>query len=310
MATFKVTQARSQRMSFSGSDDQLKITWHADYFVDVTLSPGENISQIVAYDVLNADGVPVVNRSVYEVDNKIIPFVLCRSKSCRPHQDSYTRWIVEAQFESSIDQDEATNNAIAKPNSLTDITPRVVPILGETQKVLYQDKSDPPQDCARTPTGNWWNDPIIERIPTLTLQITQYESYLSYENLLERKFKVNASSYRSQPPYDWLIEDLSPTEVIVPLASGNVRAVQVTYTVVHSPHLYGWKTDRALIDTMFLETGGDKSTAKSFQNKEPGARSVGFITVTGAKRGDQSGSPEYIQYEAYDRIEFDDFLQA
>lgn len=312
MATFSVTQARNQRMSFSGSDDQLKITWHADYFVDVTLGVGESISQINAYDILTASGVPVVNRTVYEVDNKFIPFVLCRSKTCRPHENLYTRWIVEAEFESSVraNSGEGENQPIAKPAGLTDITPRVVPILGETQKVLYEDKSDTPLDCARSPTGNWWSEPIIERIPTLALQITQYESYLSYEDMLRRKLKVNASSYRGQPPYDWLIQDIQPTEVTVPLATGSVRAVQVTYTVEHSPHLYGWKTDRALIDSMFLETADDKTTAKAFQNKEPGSKSNGFITVSGVKRPDQTGTPDYIQYESYERIEFDDFLQV
>lgn len=299
-------------MSFSGSDDQLKVTWHADYFVDVTLESGENISQINAYDILTADGVPVVNRTVYEVDNKLIPFVLCRNKTCRPHESRYTRWVVSAQFESSIkaNSGEDENQPIAKPSSLNSIAPRVVPILGETQKVLYEDKSDTALDCARSPTGNWWSEPIIERIPTLALQITQYEDYLSYEDMLNRKLKVNASSYRGQPPYDWLIQDIQPTEVIVPLTTGQVRAVQVTYTIEHSPHLYGWKVDRALIDSVFLETADDKSTAKVFQNKEPGSKSYGFVTASGAKRADQTGAPDYIQYESYERIEFDDFLQV
>ena len=318
MATYTVTQARNQRMTFSGSDDQLKITWHSDYFVDVTLGAGENVSDIDAYNVLTADGIPIVNRTVYEVDNKFIPYVLCRNKSCRPHQDRQTRWIVSAQFESSIksNNNEQDNTPIAKPASLADITPRVIPILGETQKVLYQDKSDYEQpngttgvECARTPSGNWWSEPVIERIPTLALQITQYESYISYDDLLERKLKVNKSTYRNQPPYDWLIQDIQPTEVTVPLASGNVKAVQVTYTVEHSPHLYGWKVDRALIDSQYLTDTADKESAKLFQNKEPGSRSIGFITNVGGKRASQEGTPDYIQYESYDRIEFNDFLQ-
>lgn len=312
MATYTVTQARNQRMTFSGSDDQLKITWHSDYFVDVTLGVGENVSDIDAYNVLTANGIPIVNRTVYEVGNKFIPYVLCRNKSCRPHPDRQTRWIVSAQFESSIksNNSETGNTPIAKPTSLADIAPRVVPILGETQKVLYQDKSDTSVDCARTPAGNWWSEPVLERIPTLALQITQYESYVTYEQLLERKFKVNQSSYRGQPPYDWLIQDVQPTEVTVPLASGSVQAVQMTYIVEHSPHLYGWKVDRALIDSQYLTDVADKTSSKLFQNKEPGSRSIGFITAAGGKRADQEGTPDYIQYESYDRIEFDDFLLA
>lgn len=312
MATYTVTQARNQRMSFSGSDDQVKITWHSDYFVDVTLGVGETIADINAYNVLAADGVPIVNRTVYEVNNKFIPFVLCRSKNCRPHEQKQTRWIVSAQFESSINgnQNEKDNTPIAKPNSIFDIAPRVVPILGETQKVLYVDKKpDNPQECARTPSGNFWSEPIVERIPTLGLQITQYENYISYDELLRRKLKVNKSTYRNQPPYDWLIQDLKPTEVEVPLASGTVKAVQITYTVEHSPHLHGWKIDRALFDTQFLTDVNDKSSAKLFKNNTPGSKNVGYITVTGAKRASQTGEPDSIQYQPQDRIEFNDFLQ-
>lgn len=312
MPTYNVTQSRKQTMTFSGSDDQLKVTWHADYFVDVSLSGGENVADIDAYNVLTADGIPVVNRTVYEVDGKFIPYVLCRNKTCKPHKDLQTRWIVSAQFESSVRNNNGENDnlPIAKPASLADISPRVIPILGEAQKVLYEDKQSPPVECARTPSGNWWNEPVLERIPTLALQITQYESYISYDELLRRKLKVNKSVYRNQPRFDWLIQDIKPTEVVVPLSSGNVKAVQVTYTVEHSPHDYGWKVDRALIDSQYLENVADKESAKLFQNKTPGSRSVGFITEAGGKRADQTGTPSYIQYESYDDIEFGDFLQA
>lgn len=309
MATYSVTQGRNQRMTFSGSEDQVKITWHSDYFVDVTLGVGETVSQINAYDILAADGVPVVNRTIYEVDNKFIPFVLCRSKSCQPHANSQTRWIVNAQFESSIkaNQNEQDNVPIDKPASIFDIAPRVVPILGETQEVLYRDKQDPPVECARTPSGNFWSEPIVERIPVLALQITQYESYISYQELLNRSLKVNKSEYRGAPQYQWLIQKIEPTEVTVPLSSGSVKAVQLTYTIEHSPRTHGWKIDRALIDSQFKTAGGE---IKLFSNDTPGSRSLGFITETGLKRASQTGVPSSIQYESYDRIEFNDFLQV
>lgn len=311
MATYSVTQARNQQMTFAGSEDHVKITWHADYFVDVTLGVGESISDINAYDILTAPGIPIVNRTVYEVDNKFIPFVLCRNKSCRPHQDRYTRWTVSAQFESSIKNNsgEGDNTPISKPTALFDVSPRVVPVLGETQKVLYEDKSEEPLDCARTPANNWWNDPVIERIPTLALQITQYESYVSYEDLLKRSLKVNQSNYRGGEPGSWLIQSIQPTEVEVPLVSGTVKAAQVTYTVAYSPHEYGWKESRALIDSQYLEDPADKTSVKLFKNKEPGVRTIGFITNLGGRLADQTGSPEYIEYKKYDEIEFDDFLQ-
>jgi len=312
MPTYTVTQARNQKMTFSGSQDQLKITWHADYFVDVTLSGGESITDIDAYSVLTAPGVPVVNRTVYTIGNKFIPFVLCRNKTCQPVRDKYTRWSVSAQFESSIknNSSEQNNTPQSKPSSLFDISPRVVPLLGETEKVLYEDKSDPdPVDCARTPSGNWWSEPVIDRIPTLALQITQYEPYVSYEDLLKRSLRVNKSRYRNGKPGSWLVQRIEPTEVEVPIATGTITAAQVTYLVAYSPHEYGWEESRALIDSQYLENPADKTTIKLFKNKEPGSATIGFITEDGAKRADQTGTPDYIRYKRFEEIEFDDFLQ-
>lgn len=312
MPTFEVFEERSQSLKIAGTDDSIKTVWNKDYAVQVTLSGTETLASIDAYDVMTATGLPTVNRSIYQVNNKIIPFVICRSKTCKPINKAYTRWTVSTQFESTIKQnnDEANNAPIAKPASIADLPVRVVPVFGETEKVIYQDKSDLEVECARTPAKNWWTEPVMEKIPTLALQITQYESYISYETLLDRKFKVNDDLYRGQARFDWLITEIEPTEVIVELASGPTQAVQITYTVAHSPHLYGWKEDRALIDSQYLVNPGANEEIKLFQNDQPGTKSIGFITIAGEQRGDQTGAPDYIQYEQYDDIDFSSFLRA
>jgi hypothetical protein len=315
MPTYTVTEKRDQKMSFSGTDDQIKITWSKDYFVDV--AGYTNINEIDSYSVMTASGLPVVNRDIYNVNGKIIPYVICRNKTCNPFPNRYDRWLVSTQWEASIksNNEESDNVPITPPASFSDITPRVVPFLGETSQVLYEDLSETPVDCARTPAGNYWSEPVMQKIPTLGLKLTQYEDYISYEDLLDRKFKVNEEVYRSQPRFDWLIADIEPTEVDVLLSTGVQSGVQITYTLLHSPALYGWKEDRALLDTQYIENG----KVKLFTNDQPGTLSSGHITVTGGKRmktvngevvPDQTGPPDHIQYETFETINFSDFLLA
>lgn len=304
-ATYTVSQGRNQRMSFTGSQDSISVTWHQDYFVDVS---GVTASDVDAYDVLTATGVPVVNRSVYTIGSKIIPYVICRDKTATQNPDRLSRWTVKTKWSSTVrsNTEETDNAPIDPPDAVTDITPLVVSELGETEKVLWMDKSTTPVDAARTPAGNFWSEPVMERIPTLRLKITQYEASITYEQMLDRKFKVNDATYRSQAAQKWLIEDVEATEVDVELSGGSTTAALVTYTLALSPHEYGWKVERALFDTQYLDTG----EVKLFQNEQPGTSSIGYITSAGAKRVSQTGEPDYIEYERFDDTTFSSFLQV
>ena len=300
-ASYSVTTGRNQKMTFSGEGDQVKITWHQDYYVEVS---GVAASSVSPYDVLTATGIPVVNRSVYYDGSKIIPFVVCRSKTAQQNPKRLSRWTVNTQWgtDSNKNQRESDNAPIDPPAALTDITPRVQPTLGETEKVLYKDKDN--KQCYRTPAKSIWTEPVVERIPTLELKITQYESSITYEQMLERKFKVNKSTYRGQPRYDWLITQVEAVETQVQLSGGATTCAQVTYTLEHSPHLYGWKEDRVLIDSHYLDAGDRKPFSEIVDY------STGLIDNVGEQLSDQDGEPEYIQYETFADIEFSDFLQA
>jgi hypothetical protein len=78
----------------------------------------------------------------------------------------------------------------------------------------------------------------------------------------------------------------------------------VTYTVSLSPNLNGWKEERALFDTHYLESGDRKPFVELLDY------GVGYITNLGAKRTSQEGEPDYILYETFDDINFSDFLQV
>lgn len=307
-AVYTVSTGRNQKMTFAGQQDSIEITWHQDYFVEVSNLTAVQIAAVSPYDVLTASGIPVVNRSIYTNDGKIIPYVICRGKTAEQDPQRLARWKVSTQWKATrkTNSEETDNQPIAAPAALTAITPRVVAKLGETQAVLYEDKQATPKRYL-TPTGNFYAEPAIERIATLTLQITQYEpTPLLYADLRNRKFKVNQNVYRGEPRYDWLIEDVEFTEVDVTLSGGVTTAALVTYTVSHSPHLYGWKDDRALIDTQYL-SGSDKL---DFQEGQLRSQGIGLITVTGTKKTDQTEAPDHEQFEPFETIDFDSFLQA
>lgn len=302
-ATYTVSTGRNQKMSFSGTGDSLSVKWSQEYDVEVS---GVAASSVSPYDVLTATGIPIVNKSVYYDGTNVIPFVVCRSKTAEQNPKRLSRWKVRAEYESSnkSNQRESESEPVTPPAALTDFTPRVVQTLGEIERPLITDKSVDPKPTDISPSGTRWEEPPMERLPTLQLQITQYESSITYEQMLERKLKVNQNDYRTKQRYSWLITQVEAVETEVQLSGGATTAAQVTYTLDLSPYDWGWKTPINLIDTHYLENGKRKPFLDELD------QSYGYITITGEKKPSQFGQPDTITYEAFDDIDFGDFLQV
>lgn len=308
-------------MSFtsSGSNDAaISVTWHQDYFADWS---GDNPGDLEAFDALSASGIPIVNRSIYSTATTIMPFVICRDKTAERHEDLLSRWTIKTKFGTinrranqggAGSSEEADNQPVPIPSAVTDIEHKEYVSLGETERVLWFEKGDfPLVNTARTPAGNFWNEPVMERMPVFELKLTQYEDEITYEQMVNRKFKTNVNPWRGEPQRQWLIEQVEAQEVVVKTSTGDKEAALVTYTILLSPDQeYGWAEVRGLFDTQFLETKGDPASAKRFQNQTPGTSDVGYITTDGTKRASQSGEPDFISYVVYDEINFDDFLPA
>ena len=297
-ATFTVNDARAEEFGYSGTADSLTGTWNKDYQVDVSGTEAE-IRDVQRHDVLNATGLPTVNQSVYTIDGEIVPYMVCRSKVGRRNPERLGRWDIKTMWRGTITTDESDFEPMTPPATLGGISPIETARLGETEKVMYEDINS---KACLTPNDQFWAEPMVERIPTLVLQISQYESSLTYDQALARKLKVNDDTYRSQPRYDWLITEVEFTEVTVQLSGGPTTAALVTYTLEHSPHLYGWKEDRALIDTVYDDSGD----LKAFADDGYGAQSYGFVSVTGAK----SATLVRDQWELQNEIDFSSFLQV
>lgn len=333
---YSVSKSRSQRMTFSSTGDNnvgVSATWHQEYCVDVT---GSDIATHSAYDVLNAPGIPIVGKTTYTTGTKILPYVVCRDKTAQQNPKKLSRWTVKTKFSTPPSRSggsgaggatEAENAPIAVPAAITDISPVQSVSLGQIQKVLYFENAAnalavgrPPRDCALTPTGNWWSQPVMQKLPTFRLKHTQYEARIEYETMLERKFKINENEWNSKPAFMWLISDVEATEVEVELIAGTTTAAMVTYTIDLHPdarldpalenNVYGWREVRALFDTQYWSHPEDDPDRKlkAFQTEIPGKASAGYIDIDGLKRADQTGEPDYIDYMTFDRINFNTFL--
>lgn len=318
-----VTELRdSGGMEFTGTDDKMTISWSRSFRVEVTATGGDVAEDVPEHTVLTATGIPVVNRSVYYRDGKVIPFVICRHKSCRPVKDKRSWWIVTAKYKSiDANQDESANEPQTPPAALTDFTPSEEPDLGMIERPLYVDKSATPQDI-RLPSGNMFTTPVMELVPTLTIRLTQYESSITYEQMLERKFKTNSSTYRTQPAGMWIIKDVEATEVDVQLSGGETSAALVTYTLELSSRQYyddgttswvdvGWDVPMLLVDNLHRSAAGPpEKWEKCLLPGDRGATNF-FVDSDGDKKGDGiSGNPDYIVYKTQDEIDFGTFLQA
>jgi hypothetical protein len=323
--SFVVKESRmGERMTFSGTgsnDAAISVVWHKEYDVEWT---GANPKNISAVQVLRANGIPIVNRSIFATSTTIMPFVICRDKTAERNPDRISRWKVRTKWSTANKRsqgsgtgssEEADNAPIAIPASVDDLPTEEHVSLGETDRVIYQTKQQRgpiiPEQCARTPAGNYWNEPVIERIPVFELKLTQFEESILYDQMIERKFKVNDRAYRGKAAGRWIIEQVEAQEVEVLLAAGRTKVALVTYTILLSPDTeYGWNDTRGLFDTQFLQVANDRTTAKLFQNDEPGTSDVGYIKIDGTKRDDQTGLPDYISYRTQDDINFSGFLKA
>ena len=298
--TYNVDELRTNRsLDFSGSRDEVSVTWNNEYRVSAT-----GTGTISPYDAITATGLPVVNRSVYYFDGKIIPYVICRKKKLKQNPKRTSEFTVTASYKAALTsgQEESDNDPIAPPALLTDITAREVPILKEVERVMYKDKAG---DEILTPLKRFFADPVIERVPTLTLEISQYESSVTYEQLLARKLRVNDATYRTKAAHKWLIQHIEPVEVDVELSGGTTTAVLCKYTVELNDTDQGWKEQRVLVDTHFVDGSGD---IQPFQDGELLSQNYGFIQSDGTKKA--GSTPDYVSFEVYDTATFSGFLQV
>jgi len=226
-----------------------------------------NPSDVPTELIRNCSELPSVNASTYYYGGISNPYLICSSKSIERAVDNRLVFNATIQWQSQKpSSSEKGGGGGSPPASLTDISPTVSAVIGKKEVPMWQDKND--QQCWRLPgTGTPFTQPVVETVPTLTLTITQYEASITFEQMLARSYKLNSNTYRSQGALSWMTGPVKASTVKVRLASGEVEAAKVTYTVslsdatfdpviadepagavVGTPYFYGWQQARPLID--------------------------------------------------------------
>jgi len=310
MAVTYTTKRMKDGRSFSASGNADGFTWSAttNHQVLVTdpADSGFHGSDIDELDVIANASIPIVNGSAYTtVGGDVAYFLLCRKRTIKRDDHNSALFHVNSTFEfrSSGDQSEGDVTPQDPPVALTSISPIVTAVLEEGERVLYEDKAG---DAILTPTGNYFAEPTMERFPVLKLTIQQYESSLTYQQMLDRKFTTNDATYRTKAAGSWLITDVRANEVTVELSGGPTTAVLAEYDVVLTERDNGWKETKVLVDTHYLDGAGTKLR---FIDDDLNTLSYGFIKADGTKQTLASG-PIYASFEVFDSSTYSSFLQA
>ena len=307
-------------ISGSVSNGRTKVSSSASkQFIVVTSAA--NPSLISEVEVACLSSLPVVNRSTWvSADGTAyMPFAVCRSKSVQRRPDNGLVFDVTCTYETGDTESEQC--AAAPPVSLTDITPTVTANIGSYERTLYSDKSNPSVQCwqyegTKTPFAQ----PVLETIPTLQLVIEQFEASITFDQMLERSFKVNSSTYRSKAAGLWRIGAVKAVEQDVQLAGGPTTAVKVTYPIALSERffyppgddvnktVYGHDQVIPLVDSWKVDAGN------IVPNKDAQGRvRAGYINTDGTERVPGAANekrPDYLQFKVSEEIDFGTFLQV
>jgi hypothetical protein len=268
--------------------------------------------------------LPVVNRSTWysSLTGLSMPFAVCTSKDVTRDSKNGNAFTVTCNFETGpIETEQCT---AAPPANAGEIQPEVSIEVGSYERVLYADKDG--EQCWKLPTGSPFQSPVTETIPTLRLTITQFETFVTFEEILERSFKTNSATYRSKDAGLWLIGAVKATEQDVTFADGSVNTLaKVTYPIMLSERffyppgvdatdanktVYGHDHVQPLVDTYKLDAAGGDPEPITGDN---GNVTTGYINTDGTLREPAAANeerPDYLRFRTQDEIDFSTFLQA
>lgn len=322
--TYTVCETRDSGISIRGRIDQQGQRWvnHSadrNYRVVTSAATPAHVTDI---EVACITELPVVNTTAWysSTAGVAMPFAVCRSKEVTRSPENAFIFDVSCTFETG--EIQAEQCAATPPSALSDITPLVTATVGSYERVLYADKEG--NQCWRLPgTETPFASPITETIPTLTLTVEQFEAAVTYDQLLERSFKVNEFTYRNKGPGLWMIGAVKAVEQEVQLASGSTTAVKVTYPIMlserfyHPPGvapndtnkvIYGHEKVQPLVDTMHVNAEG-----KVVPTEKNGQVISGYINTDGTIRssdGDNQNRPNYMRFKSQGKVNFNTFLLA
>ncbi len=280
--------------------------------------------------------LPVVNRTTWYSNRTGVsmPYAVCNSKNVKRDSSHGNIFYITCNFETGpIETEQCT---ATPPSSADDIQPEVSIEIGSYERVMFQDKDG--KQCWRLAgTNSPFQNPVSELIPTFSLTITQFEPFVTYEQILERSFKVNSGTYRTKDAGMWMIGAVKATEQDVTLADNSVATLaKVTYPIILSERYYyepgvtaveanrtyyGHKKTHPLVDSFEVHPVSNEIIPLTDPNR-PGNVTTGYIyrgdegggVVAGEQRfvvaGSDDDRPDYMEFRSQDEIDFTTFLKA
>lgn len=289
------------------------------YLVKATNADGSlysgNPSEINTAIVGQADGLPTVQKSIYyDADSGTIhPYAVCTGKDIKRRRDAPMLFDVSCTFQSKTETESMDNETVTEP---TDIRPEVTVSVGGKDRVLYQDLDTGDQSYLFPGIKLQYPAPVVTQVPLLTLTISQYESYVSYAQILDRSFKVNSTAWQGFAAGLWRLVVKNVSEVEIQTQLGTATWAKVTYEATLSNdgfydengtwQLTGWKAQIPCIAPKFVNAAGGIQKFVDPNTSEP---FMGFISKTsGLLHG--GSKPQYITHTRYETLDFNSIIQA
>ncbi len=366
----------SRSSSGSGGQKKTKVTVNTNYLVIVseksggpTLTPSD-INPIL---LMTHDSLPKTGRTCYTFGGLVAPFILCNNKSIERDRENPFVFNVSASWESievGMSGAGAGQSAPGQPDRgpeepLKPEEPKEQELVsGDSQRVavsfttssqeLVQYESNFANDLGlrqswKLPTGTPFSDPVVKKVPLITISLVQFEDDFTLTNLEERSYSVNETPWNGRGANQWLIGDIAAEEVTLSVVDPNdenelirVDKWRISYNIHLAPkneiecivddepqglavlrgsfYNPGWLTLQPLVDTFFMKPDtppvGPPGPDYLVPNVKDGYASAGYIfEANGRKRtpassgGSGDDRPSYMAFQTFQISNFDKFLQ-
>jgi hypothetical protein len=360
----RVDSGSYKQSSGGRSQRKTKVTAKTKYLVVVSEKSGGPLlspSDLNPLLILTHPSIPVIGRTCYSFGGVIAPFLLCSNKSIDRDAENPFVFHVSVDWESiefgvggGGQSGQETPQEALEPKSqdeiatTDDISPAVSFTTSSQEFVQYESRfaaGSPKRQSWKLPTSTPFEEPVVQKVPLITISITQFEDELTLTDLEQRSFTINEDLWNERVSGQWMIAEIQAEEVTLNLANGEEDKWRVTYTVHLAPdhkvtcvvdnepirfsaeplqvgdeYSVGWATLRPLVDTFYKKEGPDGSSAPDIlvpnaDEKTGYVEPCYIFEATGRKReptstdGTGDDRPSYMAFMPFRTSNFGDFLQ-
>ena len=236
------------------SQRETKVTAKTKYLVVVSeksSGPAISPSDLNPLLIVNCLGLPIIGKTCYSFGGLSSPLLLCSSKQIERDAENGMVFHVSVDWESvnfgvgggGQSGEETPQEALEPKTSnelqtIDDISPVASFNTASQEFVRYETPyldGDGSRQSWKLPTSTPFEQPIVNKVPLVTITITQFEENLTLVDLEERSFRINSEDWNGRGYAQWLCAEVEATEVTVNLAGGEQDMWRVTYHVHLAP---------------------------------------------------------------------------